>query len=83
MVTFKRQTVFDRRSAENLYLSILVDLGVTYKRLLGHDSARSFFVGHAVPPPVVTRILERDSSRRLTQWEECARRAETDREIKW
>lgn len=82
MDSYKRQTVLDRRTAENLYLSILVDLAVTYKRTLGQESARMFFSAHEIPPPVVTRILASDCPRRLTEWEECAKRVEADREIK-
>ena len=82
MDSYKRQTVFDRRIAENFYLSILVDLAVTYKRTLGQESARLFFAEHEVPPPVVTRILASESPRRLTEWEECAKRVDANREIK-
>lgn len=82
MDSYKRHTVSDRRTAENLYLSILVDLAVTYKRTLGQESARMFFAAHEIPPPVVTRILAQECPRRLTEWEECAKRVEANRGIK-
>lgn len=82
MVSFKRNTFLDRRSPENLYLSILVDLGVTYKRTLGRESARAFFNEHEIPHPVVMRVMADEPPRRRTMWEESALRSETEREMK-
>lgn len=82
MPAFEPQNVFDRRAERNFYLSILVDLGVTYKRTLGLESARAFLGTQDIPVAVVNRILSADSQRRLTDWEEKARTVSIDREIK-
>ena len=60
-------------------MSILIDLGVTYKRTLGIDPARNFFDKHDIPHGLISRVLAADSQRRLTEWEECAMRMELTR----
>ena len=47
-----------RRHDTNLYLSLLVDLGLCYRHAFGADAASSFLAQHAVPAQVVTRICE-------------------------
>lgn len=64
MQALKKQNVFDRRNPENLYLSMLVDLGMTYKRTLGLQPARIFLHDQQVPVTVVSRILASDTQRR-------------------
>ena len=81
MVGSKKGTVFDRRAQENFYLSILIDLGVTYKRTLGEDPARNFFQQHDIPHELITRILETETPRRLTEWEASAMRVELTRKL--
>jgi hypothetical protein len=81
MVGLKKDTVFDRRSPENLYLSILVDLGVTYKRTLGDLPARNFFGQHDIPHELIARILSTDPPRRLTEWEKSAMRMSLTRNL--
>jgi hypothetical protein len=81
MVGFKKGTVFDRRTQENFYLSILIDLGVTYKRTLGEDPARNFFQQHDIPHELMARILSTDTPRRLTEWEASAMRVELSRNL--
>lgn len=82
MPIFESQNVFDRRTEQNFYLSILVDLAVTYKRTLGSQSARTFLATQDIPENVVRRILSADARRRLTEWEEKAKAVSIDREIK-
>lgn len=74
--------VVERRYKENMYLSILVDLGVTYRRTLGEAAAREFFDDHAVPPNLVLRVLAKKAKRRLTEWEAVARDQSVAMEIK-
>ena len=72
----------NRRCKENMYLSILVDLGVTYRRTLGEAAAREFFDDHGIPANVAQRVLATRSKRRLTEWESVARDQSIAREIK-
>lgn len=72
----------DRRRRANHYLSILVDLGVTYRRALGEASALAFYADHGVPEDLAGRVLGRNSSRRLTGWEADARNERRDLELK-
>lgn len=74
--------VVDRRYKENMYLSILVDLGVTYRRILGEAAALEFFDDHGVPPNLVLRVLAKKAQRRLTEWETVARDQSRAMEIK-
>jgi hypothetical protein len=82
MVSFKRKSAPDRRSPENLYLSILVDVGVTYKRTLGRDAAHAFFNAQDIPHPVFMRVMADQSPRRQTLWEESAMSGATESEMK-
>ena len=59
----------ERRRHENRCMSILVDLGVTYRRTLGDSVAWAFFSASAVTPKVATRIMSAERQRRLTDWE--------------
>jgi hypothetical protein len=62
----------ERRSAENRCLSILVDLGVTYRRTLGERVAWAFFSATQIAPHVANRVMAHDRERRLTDWERQA-----------
>jgi hypothetical protein len=59
----------ERRRQENQCLSILVDLGVTYRRTLGDRVASAYFSANAIPPGVAERIMAPACPRRLTDWE--------------
>lgn len=59
----------ERRRHENRCLSILVNLGVTYRRTLGDSVAWSFFRATEIAPDVAARVMASDSERRLTDWE--------------
>ncbi|HEX8614117.1 MAG TPA: hypothetical protein VF800_22805 [Telluria sp.] len=61
MGVFKKQNAVDRRSHENLYMSLLVDVGTTYRRTLGVEPARTFLREQAVPACLVKRILAQDA----------------------
>jgi hypothetical protein len=61
----------ERRAEESLYAAILVDLGITYKRLLGLAQAQEFFRTQGVPLPIADRILTGGERRRLTVWEQA------------
>lgn len=74
--------VADRRCKENMYLSILVDLGVTYRRTLGEAAAREFFDDHDIPSNLALRVLAKKTKRRLTEWEVVARDQSRALEIK-
>lgn len=74
--------VADRRCKENMYLSILVDLGVTYRRTLGEEAAREFFDDHDIPANLIVRVLAKKAKRRLTEWEAVARDQSRALEIK-
>ena len=82
MNIFDQAEVTDRRRKENVYLSILVDLGVTYRRTLGLDPARSFFNDHGVPGDVAARVFERKGARRPTEWEAASLNRVQDLEMK-
>lgn len=56
----------DQRQPENLYLSLLVDLGATYQRVFGADIALDFLRNHRIPPKIVDRIVSHNPTRRLT-----------------
>ena len=59
----------ERRRHENRAMSILVDLGVTYRRTLGENVAWSFFSANDIPAGVVERVMASDCERRPTDWE--------------
>lgn len=82
MLAYQPDSVFDRRTPENLYLSILVDLGVTYKRILGREAADKFFDEQVVPAWVVARVLSQHGPRRLTDGEVSAKHKEARMELK-
>jgi hypothetical protein len=69
----------ERRTDDNLYVSILVDLGVTYERILGPESAREFFVTQVIPLAIVKRILSTTEPRRQTEWERTVTPPEANR----
>lgn len=69
----------DQRQSANLYLSILIDVGVTYKRALGDAAARAFFAEQAIPNPIALRVMADNPARRLTDWERHARQASLSR----
>lgn len=56
----------EQRRPGNLYLSMLVDLGVTYRRVFGADAALDFLRTHRVPLQIAHRIISQDPLRRLT-----------------
>ena len=72
MVFMKLHDAGDRRIEENLFLSILVDLGVTYQRVLGLESALAFFRCQAIPMQLASRILTSNGPRRPTVSEKNA-----------
>lgn len=59
----------ERRRHENWGMSILVDLGVTYRRTLGDDVAWSFLRTTDIPSAIAARIMSSDCERRPTDWE--------------
>ena len=63
----------DQRSPVNLYLSLLVDVGVSYNSALGEEAAKDFFSRQQVPRWVMTRVLRGPQARRLTEREKHAR----------
>ena len=67
----------ERRQQENRCLSVLVDLGVTYRRTLGERVAWAFFTTNDIAHTVVHRVMGHDGPRRPTDWErQLARMAE-------
>ncbi len=67
----------ERRRQENRCLSVLVDLGVTYRRTLGDNVAWAFFTTNDIANTVARRVMGRERQRRLTDWErQLARLAE-------
>jgi hypothetical protein len=62
----------ERRRHENRCLSILVDLGVTYRRTLGAAVAWSFFSANDIAPDIAQRVMASDRERRMTDWESQA-----------
>lgn len=56
----------EQRRPGNLYLSMLVDLGVTYRRVFGAEAALDFLRTHRVPLEIAERIIFQNSLRRLT-----------------
>ena len=52
-----------RRRPDNLYLSLLVDAGLHYRRTLGVQVATVFMNAHAVPAAVVERVVQSDACR--------------------
>ena len=59
----------ERRRCENRGMSILVDLGVTYRRTLGDGVAWSFFSASDIPTTIAERIMSSACERRPTDWE--------------
>jgi hypothetical protein len=59
----------ERRRHENQCLSILVNLGVTYRRTLGDSVAWSFFSANDIPHVIAVRVMSVDHERRKTDWE--------------
>lgn len=59
----------ERRRHENRCLSILVDIGVTYRRTLGDSVAWAFFRASDIAPDVTARVMSSDCERRMTDWE--------------
>jgi hypothetical protein len=59
----------ERRRHENRGLSILVDLGVTYRRTLGESVAWAYFRANDIAPVVAQRVMSSDCERRMTDWE--------------
>jgi hypothetical protein len=70
----------ERRRYENRCLSLLVDLGVTYRRTLGDSVAWAFFRGSDISHTVVQRVMSNERARRLTDWERQAMRLAEQRE---
>lgn len=62
-------TRLERRRMENLYTSILVDVGVTYRHSLGEEVASTFLDTHGVPVAVAGRVLASSAQRRPTETE--------------
>ena len=71
----------ERRRRENACLSILVDLGVTYRRTLGEQVAWAFFRSTPIQPGVAARVMGSDGARRPTDWERQATRLAQLREL--
>ncbi len=61
-----RESNKERRRADNLYLSILVDVAIAYQRNLGHGLAAAFLSEHAIPQAVSERVLTSHASLRQT-----------------
>lgn len=59
----------ERRRHENRCTSILVDLGVTYRRTLGDSVAWSFFRANDIETAVAARVMSSNCERRPTDWE--------------
>ena len=70
----------ERRRQENQCLSILVDLGVTYRRTLGDRVALAYFSSNAIDTAVMQRVMAPGRQRRLTDWERQAARVAALRE---
>lgn len=47
----------EHRRPDNLYLSLLVDLGATYQRVFGPEAAIDFLRHHGVPEQIVARVV--------------------------
>lgn len=60
----------EQRRPENLFLSLLVDLGATYHRVFGPDDALDFLRSHSIPPEIADRITSQYPMRRLTVLEQ-------------
>jgi hypothetical protein len=67
MAGLKHAARRERRRAENLYVSILVDVGVTYRSTMGKEVASDFFDTHGVPKAVAGRVLADTTGRRQTE----------------
>ena len=60
----------EQRRPVNLYLSILVDVGLAYQSALGDAAARDFFARQPVPGAVCARVLSDQARRRRTAREQ-------------
>lgn len=69
MKNIRKRIHQERRHADNLYLSILVDVGVTYNGTLGLQCAAHFLRSQDIPATVSERVLGQDTPRRMTDWE--------------
>ena len=69
MTRIRKRIHQERRRADNLYLSILVDVGVSYKHTLGQQSAVHFLRSQDIPAAVSERVLGQDTQRRMTDLE--------------
>lgn len=66
MAKSRNRPCSEQRRPDNLYLSMLVDLGVTYQRVFGADAARDFLRAHHVAQRIADRIISEAQLRRLT-----------------
>ena len=69
----RKKRPVEQRNPGNLYLSLLVDVGVSYNSALGEEAAKDFFARQQVPRWVMTRVLRGPQARRLTEREKHGR----------
>ncbi len=81
MTGTRKRIHHERRSADNLYLSILVDVGVTYQRTLGQQSAAHFLRSQEIPAAVSERVLGQGTPRRMTDLEIRTHRNAIERKV--
>ena len=53
-------TKSDRRRADT-QLARIVDIGLSYKEVLGYPGAKAYLREHGVPAPVIERVLAQNS----------------------
>ncbi len=63
MPIYSYSGTFDRRSALNFYLSMLVDVSVCYRRHFGEAVALTFMADQAIPVEIVQRVLDGETLR--------------------
>lgn len=68
-----KKSLLEQRCPRNLYLSILVDVGVTYCRTLGESAARNFLKAQSIPENITQRVLSGNIERRQTDRERFGR----------
>jgi hypothetical protein len=56
----------DRRLPSNLKLSVVVDVAITCREIMGIDSAKLIFLRHHIPSTVAARVLFHAKERRVT-----------------
>lgn len=66
MRTRPKRPKMEHRRPDNLYLSLLVDLGATYQRVFGPEAAIDFMRHHGVPEQIVARVAALNPLRRIS-----------------